>query len=127
VRIAVSQSLATEKLTLSIDRDDSHQLLLTYEYKVERLNLEDDAMERFEETLRKYHHSVEAVVGPHDQVSYKPMTYTTTICFSEKLGKQFEVEKFEMATWTVWIIPFEHVEGAAAPSTAKKRRIVLEQ
>jgi hypothetical protein len=126
VRIAASQSLATNKLTLSIDREDSHKLVLTYEYNVEAVDVQFADTERFQDTMTKYHLTPEALTGPHDELTYAPLTYTTTIRFSEKLGKQFEVEKFEMAAWTLWIIPFEHVEGRAAPSAAKKRRFTLE-
>jgi hypothetical protein len=126
VRIAASQSLATKALTLSIDREDSHKLVLTYQYNVEALDVQDADIVRFSETMSKYHLIPEAITGPHDELTYKPLTYTTSIRFSEKLGKQFEVEKFELGMWTVWIVPFEHVEGAAAPSAAKLRRITLE-
>jgi hypothetical protein len=36
------------------------------------------------------------------------------------------VRKFETTEMTIWLVPFEHVEGAAAPSVAKKRRVALE-
>ncbi len=126
VRIAASQSLATNGLTLSINREDSHKLVLTYQYKVEPLDVQDEDIVRFSDTMGKYHLQPEAVTGPHDELTYQPLTYKTTIRFSEKLGKQFEVEKFEMRLWTVWIVPFEHVEGAAAPSAAKLRRVTLD-
>jgi hypothetical protein len=126
VRIAASQSLATKALTLSIDREDSHKLVLTYQYSVEALDVQVADIVRFGDTMSKYHLIPEAIIGPHDELTYKPLTYATTIRFSEKLGKQFEVEKFELGMWTVWIVPFEHVEGAAAPSAAKLRRITME-
>jgi hypothetical protein len=126
VRIAASQSLATKALTLSVDREDSHKLVLTYQYNVEALDVHVADIVRFSDTINKYHLVPEAITGPHDELTYRPLTYSTTIRFSEKLGKQFEVEKFELAMWTVWIVPFEHVEGAAAPSAAKQRPKVID-
>jgi hypothetical protein len=49
------------------------------------------------------------------------------IRFSQNLGKQYEVSQFETDVLTFWLLPFEHVEGAAPPSITKKRKVVREQ
>ncbi len=127
VQVAASQSFMTESLSLQIDRDDAHCLVLSFTYKPKPLvfvsALDEDA---FRDVLEGLHVPVEAMTAAHETLTFEPKTFTITIHFNAKLGHQAEVRKFETTEMTVWLVPFEHVEGAAAPSVAKRRRVLLE-
>jgi hypothetical protein len=121
------QSFMTESLSLQISREDAHCLVLSFTYKPKPLlfatALDEDT---YRDMLEGLHVPVEAMTAAHEALTFEPKTSTITIRFSAKLGHQAEVRKFETTEMTIWLVPFEHVEGAAAPSVAKKRRVALE-
>ncbi len=114
VQIVASPSDMTESLSLQIVRNDSHCLLLSFTYKSERLAfltaVEED---QYRDVLEGWHVSLEAMTAVHETLTFEPKTFAITIRFNAKLGHQAEVRKFETLDLTVWLVPFEHMEGTA--------------
>lgn len=125
VQIVGAQSHITDLLTLQIDANDAHCLVLTYQFKPEALNLEFEEEQRYNAKLESYHVSLQAMEAKHNEMTYQAKEFRTIVRFSHKLGNQAEVTSYETQTMTIWLVPFEHVEGSAAPRVAKKRKVTL--